>query len=399
MREEHGRLLGALLSRCRDFERCEEALQEATVEALAAWPTQGPPANPAAWLVVAARRRLLDRLRRERLSQEALERLGAELVEGRRDEQAVDDPLEDGSLRLLFTCCHPALAPETQVALLLNAVCGLEAPEIARAFLVRDDAMAQRLVRSKRKVRAAGIPFRVPPPELWPARLPGVLATIYLVFNEGYVAARGEALVRADLCGEGLRLARLAAALLPEEPEVRGLLALLCLHEARRDARSGPRGELVPLEEQERARWNRDLSDEGRAHLERALLARRPGPYQIQAAIAALHAEAQRAEDTDWAQIVLLYDELLRRQPSSVIALNRAVAVAMSEGPEAGLRELDGIERLGELETYPYLQAVKADLLRRAGRSHEARNAYQRAAGLTRNAAERAYLERRRREC
>jgi len=399
VREEHGRLLGALLSRCRDFERCEEALQEATVEALAGWPARGAPANPAAWLVVAARRRLLDRLRRERLSHQALERLGADLVEGDRDEPAVDDPLEDGTLRLLFTCCHPALAPEAQVALLLNAVCGLEAPEIARAFLVRDDALAQRLVRSKRKVRAAGIPFRVPPPELWPARLPGVLETIYLVFNEGYLAARGDALVRADLCREGLRLARLAAALLPDEPEARGLLALLCLHEARRDARLGPLGELVPLEEQDRARWDRALTDEGRAHLERALLLRRPGPYQIQAAIAALHADAPRAQDTDWAQIVLLYDALLRRLPSPVIALNRAVAVAMAAGPEAGLRALEGVERLGELATYPYLQAVKADLLRRAGRRSEARAAYQRAAGLTRNAAERAYLERRRREC
>jgi RNA polymerase sigma-70 factor (ECF subfamily) len=357
------------------------------------------PRNPAAWLALAARRRLIDRLRRERLGALALERPGAELDHASHDEPRPDDPLEDERMRLFFTCCHPALAPEAQVALLLNAVCGLEAPEIARAFLVADATLAQRLVRAKRKVREAGIPFRVPPPELLAQRLPNVLAAIYLVYNEGHAAARGTELVRADLCAEALRLARLVTALLEREPEARGLLALLLLHESRRSARTDARGALVPLEEQDRGLWERTAIDEAVAHLERALRQRRLGPYQLQAAIAAVHAEARAAADTDWRQIALLYGELLALEPSPVVALNRAVAVAMADGPEAGLRELAPIERAGELATYPYLQAVKADLLRRAGRLSEAAIAYERAIGLTRNETERAYLRRRLAEC
>jgi RNA polymerase sigma-70 factor, ECF subfamily len=397
VRMEHGRLLGALLARCRDFERCEEALQDALVEGLALWRAQGEPRNPAAWLLIAARRRLIDRLRRERLSRQTLEQLGTELEEGA--ESAPADALDDDRLRLFFTCCHPALAPEAQVALLLNAVCGLEAPDIARAFLLRDEALAQRLVRAKRKVREAGIPFRVPPPELLPVRLPGVLSAIYLVYNEGHVAARGSGLVRADLCSEALRLAGLVTTLLEHEPEPRGLFALLLLHESRRAARVDAHGALVPLEDQDRGRWDREAIGDAVGHLERALRAKRVGPYQLQAAIAAVHAEARTAADTDWRQIALLYGELLHHEPSPVVALNRAVAVAMSEGPERGLDELKPIEQAGELSAYPYLQAVKADLLRRAGRPREARACYARALGLTRNAAERRYLERRLAEC
>lgn len=285
------------------------------------------------------------------------------------------------------------------MALLLNAVCGLEAPDIARAFLVADATLAQRLVRAKRKVREAGIPFRVPSPELLAQRLPNVLAAIYLVYNEGHAAARGRELVRADLCAEALRLARLVTALLEDEPEARGLLALLLLHESRRAARTDAAGALVPLEEQERSLWDRTAIDEAVAHLERALRRRRPGPYQLQAAIAAVHAEARTADATDWRQIVLLYGELFGLEPSPVVALNRAVAVAMAQGPDAGLAELRPIERAGELATYPYLQAVKGDLLRRAGRAGEAAVAYERALGLTRNETERAYLRRRLAEC
>ena len=399
MRSEHAHLLGALLARCRDFERCEEALQDAVLELLARWRAEGPPDNPAAWLTVTARRRLIDGLRRERLSRQALEQLGAELDGSDHDEAHAIDPLDDDRLRLFFTCCHPSLAPEAQVALLLNAVCGLEGPDIARAFLLRDETLAQRLVRAKRKVREAGIPFRVPPPELLAARLPGVLSAIYLVYNEGHVAARGESLMRADLCREALRLAGLVTALLEHEPEPRGLLALLLLHDSRRATRTDAEGGLVLLEDQDRSRWDRAAIDGALTHLERALRARRPGPYQLQAAIAAVHAEARTPGETDWAQIVLLYDELLRHVPTPVVALNRTVAVAMAEGPERGLAELAPIEQAGELDTYPYLQAVKADLLRRAGRPREAATCYERAIGLTRNAAERSYLQRRLDEC
>ena len=388
-----------MLARCRDFERCEEALQDAGLEALDAWRASGVPRNPAAWLTVTARRRLVDRLRRERLGAQALAQLGAELDDASADEQQPDDPLEDERLRLFFTCCHPALAPEAQVALLLNAVCGLEAPDIARAFLVADATLAQRLVRAKRKVREAGIPFRVPAPELLAQRLPNVLAAIYLVYNEGHAAARGRELVRADLCAEAVRLARLVTALLEDEPEARGLLALLLLHESRRTARTDAAGVLVPLEEQDRNLWDRVAIDEAVAHLERALRLRRVGPYQLQAAIAAVHAEARSAQETDWRQIVLLYGELFAVEPSPVVALNRAVAVAMADGPDAGLRELAPVERAGELASYPYLQAVKADLLRRAGRLAEAAVAYERALGLTRNGTERGYLRARLAAC
>ena len=304
-------------------------------------------------------------------------------------------PIADDRLRLIFTCCHPALAMDARVALTLRTLGGLSTPEIARAFLVPEPTLAQRLVRAKRKIRDAGIPYRVPPDHDLPERLDGVLRVLYLIFNEGYGATSGDRLVRRELCAEAIRLARVLVSLMPDEPEALGLLALMLLHDARREARTGPGGEMVLLEDQDRDRWDRAKVDEGRELLDRALRMRRVGPNQLQAAIAALHDDAATAGETDWAQIAGLYAVLGRVAPSPVIELNRAVAVAMASGPEVGLRLVDAVAASGQLEEYPYLHAARADLLRRLGRLPEAADAYTRARELTANEAERAFLERR----
>ncbi len=391
-----------------DFDLAEEAVQEAFVRALETWPAQGVPRNPGAWITTTARNRAIDRLRRRRRLAERTDALGREFGAGIEPDPALaaletagdDDsmPPVDDRLRLIFTCCHPALALEARVALTLRTLGGLTTPEIARAFLVPEPTLAQRLVRARRKIRDAGIPYRVPPAHLLPERLDGVLRVLYLVFNEGHTASTGDALVRRELCVEAIRLARLLRTLMPDEPEVEGLLALMLLHDARRDARTAPDGELVLLDDQDRTRWDHAEIDEGRALVEQALAARRPGPYQVQAAIAAVHDDAETPGDTDWPQVVLLYRELLALAPSPVVELNLAVAVAMRDGPAVGLAMTDALAADGRLDEYVYLHATRADLLRRLGRHTEAAAAYGRAHGLATNATERRFLERRLRE-
>jgi len=403
-RAERGRLLATLIRLLGDIDLAEEALAIALEAALVQWPAEGVPDNPRAWLIRAARNKAVDRLRRGALFQEkraALETQAARDEEERLDrerarrEDAEGESVEDDRLRLIFTCCHPSLAIEAQVALTLRTLGGLETEEIARAFLVPPPTMAQRLVRAKTKIREARIPYRVPEPGDLGERVDAVLAVIYLIFNEGYAASSGEALVRGELCGEALRLGRLVVELLPGRPEPRALLALMLLQDARRAARVGPDGEVVVLEEQDRARWDRAAIAEGAALVEEALRLGPPGSYALQAAIAAVHGQAARAEDTDWRQIAGLYALLLQAHPSPVVALNHAVAVAMAEGPAEGLRRIDAISQAGALAGYYLLPAARADLLRRLGRLPEAAVAYRLALTLAGNHAERRFLERR----
>ncbi|MER6438603.1 RNA polymerase sigma factor [Streptomyces sp. NPDC001185] len=400
-REEWGQVVATLIRVTGDWDLAEECAQDAFAQALDRWRRDGIPRRPGAWLTTTARHRALDVLRREAVGAEKLR----EVAVLARDEGSYDpDHEEDGGvaddrLRLIFTCCHPALPIEARVALTLRTLAGLTTSEIARSFLVPEATMAQRLVRAKRKIRNAGIPYRVPPAHLLPERTTGVLGVAYLLFNEGYAATSGADLVRTGLCAEAIRLARVLALLMPDEPEVLGLLALLLLHDSRRATRVDAAGELVTLEDQDRTAWDRAAIDEGAALLETALRRGRPGPYQIQAAIAACHTTAATAAETDWADIAGLYGELARLVPSAVVRLNRAVAVGMAEGPAAGLELVAELEGTGELDGYHLLAATRADLLRRTGRAAEAAEAYGRALELVENAAERRFLEKRLAEC
>jgi RNA polymerase sigma-70 factor (ECF subfamily) len=389
-REEYGRAVASLVRFCGDIDLAEEVVQDAFTVALRRWPSDGVPPSPAGWIITTARNRAIDRLRREGSRAERQAEAVRLQNAGGRDVQ--EGAVEDDRLRLIFTCCHPALAPAAQVALTLRLVGGLTTGQIARAFLVPEPTMAQRLVRAKRKIRAARIPYRVPEGDELPARCRSVLAVVYLVFNEGYAASAGPRLLREDICAEAIRLGRVLLSLMPDDPEVMGLLALMLLVDARRAARVTAAGELVRLPDQDRSRWNRALVAEGEALVRRCLAIDRPGPYQIQAAINAVHSEGVDAASTDWRQIVQLYDRLLAVAPTPMAALNRAVAVAEVDGPAAGLALVDSLD----LAHTHLFHAVRADLLRRLGRFDEATAAYDRAIARSDNDAERSFLERQR---
>jgi RNA polymerase sigma-70 factor, ECF subfamily len=394
-RSESRRIFATLIRLLGDLELAEDALHDAFAAALERWPKEGVPANPRAWLVSAGRFKAIDAMRRRARFEASQSSIAEQFEVESRDVATFDDEsIEDDRLRLIFTCSHPALEPEARVALTLREVCGLTTEEIAHAFLTIPSTLAQRIVRAKAKIRDAHIPYQVPSPAELPDRLDTVLQVIYLVFNEGYAASSGHSLTRSDLSGEAIRLGRLLAELLPE-PEALGLLALMLLQESRRLARTSPTGDLILLEDQDRSLWNRDQITEGKVLVERALSSRRIGPYTLQAAIASLHADAPDAAAVDWKQVTALYDLLMRVEPSPVVELNRSVAVAMRDGPDAGLAVIDAILARGDLADYHFAHAARADLCRRLGRTEEARASYKMALTLARQAPERRFLERR----